>query len=576
MTTKFNKSVLASAIAATSLLAGGAFAADLGYQSQTQITYAKDLIATDSRTIDLPTGFLVRATTAQELGGLTGAGTYPGVQAGDTVEIVISLGQGSSSARFQSNAPNMTEAQLRDTIFIGTQLNAGAAATPLSAIDPAATINYSNGEREMRIRFVSPGGDDDATATDYSFQLPSLRVYDLQGALLEGSIIQGGISITNISTPRTIVAGNAVFARSAWGEVVSTSTVNSNKFIDVQRCSASAPARVLFTTASATDAGAAGTVGTSCPAGQPANKWINVGAINVGLAQANTVGLTGAPALSVVRNFDGVTPWSLISTQITYRVLGTNLAGWNGTSGRPSMWLDVSAACPAAAGAHAPLTVNAAGTVASYSVNVSNAGGFTAALQGLADGTAVLPGSPATLHVCFGANGTTELIPQQLSAEVLFDHQVPALYVNPEPMGGNLSPLRTNAGVYIFQNVNPGGNARARSILRLTNNTAVSCDVAIDAKDDAGLYTGPVRYTMAPHSSEQFDINELETGVGLRGRTLTGSFGDGTGKWYVRVQPECANFNASTLNQNADTGVLTNLTPQKTENWLTPTTRLNP
>ena len=55
---------------------------------------------------------------------------------------------------------------------------------------------------------------------------------------------------------------------------------------------------------------------------------------------------------------------------------------------------------------------------------------------------------------------------------------------------------------------------------------------------------------------------------------VTGGFGDGTGKWYVRVTAECADLQASALNRHQD-GVVTDLTPEKgNDAWLTPTTKL--
>ena len=222
------------------------------------------------------------------------------------------------------------------------------------------------------------------------------------------------------------------------------------------------------------------------------------------------------------------------------------------------MWLDTAATCTRAANSFYDLSVNSAGTEATASHNM----GAPVVL-----GTHFLPltnsATPVPMHVCFSANGTSQLVPQVLNAEVSFNHNVPALFVNPPVFNGALFPLRTNVGVIMFQNVNPGGNSTAQSFLRLTNNNAVACDVNIVAKDDAGKFAGPVKYTMAAHASEQFNIDVLETGVDNRGRAITGKFGDGTGKWYVRVEPECARIDASALNRNSIDGTVTDLTPQE-------------
>ena len=136
-----------------------------------------------------------------------------------------------------------------------------------------------------------------------------------------------------------------------------------------------------------------------------------------------------------------------------------------------------------------------------------------------------------------------------------------------------LSPLTLNGTTIVFQNVNPAGNMTAQSFLRMTNNNAQVCPVTIDAKDDAGRHSGSVRVTLAPHGSVQLNSEHLEGALAKAG--VTGGFGDGTGKWYVRVTSECQNFKASALNRHQD-GVVTNLTPEKWvgNEWLTPSTSL--
>ena len=54
--------------------------------------------------------------------------------------------------------------------------------------------------------------------------------------------------------------------------------------------------------------------------------------------------------------------------------------------------------------------------------------------------------------------------------------------------------------------------------------------------------------------------------------------GNGTGKWYLRITAECSNFKASALNRNAQSGTVTDLTPEKGAGieWLTPSTLINP
>ena len=561
--TKFNKGILASAIAASAMLAGAASAATLGYETQTQITYAKDLFATDSRTIDLPEDFTVRAASASEV---SAAGS---IVAGDTIEVVISLGQGANAAKFQSAWAGMQDPALANGILIGEHLGGAAAGTALSAL-PNYTLNYSAGERELRITFdaTAPGANT-TPGTSFAVRLPSLRLYDLQGALLTGSSVNGGISITNQTQTQTVLAGNAQFAKSAWGEVVDFNLPTTNKWIDAQACSATEPGRIRFSDAGIHPSGAPASVGTSCT-NLTNGDWFNAGVIEVAIAEDDTVGLTGASTETPVNNFDGIGPteWSLGATRITYTVSGADLSAFEGGN----IWLDTNAACTKAAGSFINLAVNAAGTeaVGSHTMDAPANATLSNHYLPLTDAT-----GPVAMNVCVAATGD-ELVPQALSASVAFDHRVPALFVNPEASEGELFPLELNVGEYIFQNVNPGSNPTAQSFLRLTNNNAAACAVTIDAKDDLGRLSGQVQYTIAAHASEQFNIDVLESGVDNRGRAITGALGNGEGKWYVRVQPECANFTASALNRNAVSGTVTDLTPAKNEVWLTPDTLLNP
>ena len=557
--TKFNKGILASAIAASAMLAGAASAAELGYSAQQQITYAKDLFATDSRTIDLPANYTVSANSTSEINAISGPLTATnGVDIGNIIEVVVSLGQGTNAGKFQSAAANMNEAALRTTVLVGEQLGGAAGGT---AIGATATVTYSQGERELRIRFTAPAAGT-TPANSFAVRFPSLRLYDLQGALLDSSALNGGVSITNITKNQSILAGNALFAKSKWGEKVTVTALAPNKWIDVQRCSATVAPRTRFSNVNAEPAP---TVGTSC-SNAAAGTWFNAGSVAVQIDSDNTVGLTGVPGPLAVSNFSSPTPWSLSSTKITYTINGTNLSGFGGGN----LWLDTNANCTKAADQFLNLSVATDGKTAVASHTMGSSAGVGAVFAPLTNSI-----TPVTFHVCAKATGQA-LVAQSLSADVEFDHGVPALFVNPEKSSGAVQALRDNVGIFIFQNVNPAGTPSAQSFLRLTNNTAQTCAVTIDAKDDAGKLSGQVKYTLAAHASEQFNSSVLETGVDNQGRAITGKFGDGTGKWYVRVQPECANFTASALNRNSTDGTVTDLTPQTGNAWLNPTELLNP
>lgn len=595
MTSKFNKNVLAAAIAAAAMVSGSAMAGELNYQGSKQITYAKDLFATTSRSIDLPPDFTAYANNALEGRLLTDS--TKGVVAGNQIEVVVSLGDGDKAARFQSNHASMQEDTLKGLIYVGGQLNAPAhtgsatnGAVLLSTLQNVK-ITYSQGEREMRIAFDAPGfgnlGQPDPYQPndDFLIKLPSLRLYDLKGALLEGSQVPVGLSVTNNSQQTTIFAEKSVFAASVWGEVVKFHVADSNKWIDVQRCE-NGLARTWFTPEEATDPKT--TVGTSCRTSSAFGRsWFNAGRIELDITKARHGGFSPAGRSSRVANNDASgmngtshapSHWGLISSKIIFTVKGSDLKPWNGTGGNAKMWLSISPSCAFANGQNfgPVMTVNDAGTEATYTHKMGVDYALDSELEKLSGAYVPAPGQPdkANIYVCFGANGKAKLVPQLLDAQVTFDHDNDLLYVNPRPFKGSLFPLRDNVGELLFQNVNPANNATAQSFLRLTNHNAEECAVTIDAKDDAGMHSAEdVKLTLKPHSSEQLNIDILESGVDPKGR-ITGKFGDGTGKWYVRVQPECARFDGSALNRNANDGTVTDLTPQVNANWLTPPTRL--
>ena len=92
------------------------------------------------------------------------------------------------------------------------------------------------------------------------------------------------------------------------------------------------------------------------------------------------------------------------------------------------------------------------------------------------------------------------------------------------------------AGGHYVPIFNPASNSRQRSQLRLANHGGTDVAVAVHAVDDHGLAATPVRLSLPRRSTRTLDATELESGAA----GLTGSLGDGTGKWRLVVSADAA------------------------------------
>lgn len=535
---KFNKRVLAVAVVGALALPGLAAAATLTYPASTQITFAKDLIVDNGTTITTNSLLHLTGTSAPDLANIAG------IAAGNTIQVKVTLTNG---AKFDASAPAPT---LVANFQEGTQT--GGVPGPLTLV---GVPYYSASGQELNFAYSATGA---GAAAGYFLELNGLQVTNLVQGLGTGSAVGAEITVQNMAAGGAqILASKATIALSEWGvEVTAMLNGNTNKTIDVAACAAPAFARK-------TRYAPNGAVGDACVAGAPTNAYFNAGGVTLDITKADEVG----GGSSYVNNFNAnaLNPFfNIVGTgEVTVTVTGTNLAAFAG--GRT--WLDDSPLCTkAGAGFSFNGTINAGNGSATYTVPVTNALFSNLALAS--------PGSE-TVYVCLGLNGAAgagELVPQVLSATISVDHNLSTQRVNPPAMDFDLLPLRLNGTTLTFQNVNPAANSTAQSFLRLTNNNADVCPVTIDAKDDAGVHSGSVTYTLAAHASTHFNSDQLENG----GKTgATGSFGPrtgGTGKWYVRVSAECSNFVGSALNRNFTDGTVTDLTAEKNNGatWLTP------
>ena len=80
----------------------------------------------------------------------------------------------------------------------------------------------------------------------------------------------------------------------------------------------------------------------------------------------------------------------------------------------------------------------------------------------------------------------------------------------------------------------PGGDAR-RSVLRLANARGEPAAVSVRGVDDAGRTAGPVTVDLGPWEARGYAAEELESGSAAG---LSGSLGDGAGKWRLMLEAE--------------------------------------
>ena len=100
---------------------------------------------------------------------------------------------------------------------------------------------------------------------------------------------------------------------------------------------------------------------------------------------------------------------------------------------------------------------------------------------------------------------------------------------------------------------NPGSNSNQVSRLRLVNTGANAERLSIEGVDDQGNAAGPVTLTLAAGESRSLSALDLEDGA----QGLTGTLGDGAGKWRLFIDAWQSVVGMSLL--EAASGHLTNL-----------------
>ena len=110
-------------------------------------------------------------------------------------------------------------------------------------------------------------------------------------------------------------------------------------------------------------------------------------------------------------------------------------------------------------------------------------------------------------------------------------------------------------GIYRVPIFNPGSNLYQQSLLRLINAGSSDAEITITGLDDRGMPppSGEIRLILPAGESRKITAQQLESG----GDNLTGSFGDGSGKWTLFVSSDHS-IQVMSMLQSSD-GNLTNL-----------------
>lgn len=513
---KFNKCGLALAVAGAFALPVSAFAASAGYPDGTtaaQITFASNLFGANSSTISNPAEYSINTqSTDNIIGRTTGFG------------IRLTLGNGVRFAK-TTVAPGAGTAL--------TDYNNPTIATPI----PDAGSN-------VLVISVTP----DTTAAPnvgigslVTWAIGDLDLVNLSALATAGTNVPVTIELfdSNTATVFQTIQG-ASLATSVEGTTVvfDPQAGDVTKRIDVATCGSAGGT----TQAARTRFSPSGVIGASCTAADTDRTEFNAGSITIGarglangFVGANNSGSPGAG------NFQ----YDTANDEFSITVSGTDFSAFNAATGNDRVYLSTSASC------------DVSGALPSLVGSRIIEGNSSITFEGLAP----LAATGSNYFVCFATTvaAATQIAAQELQASVAIDFANNSV-IDPADRAGALLPLRNNGTVLEFQNVNPAANARAQSFVRLTNNGSLSCPVTLTARDDNGVAgDSAIAFTLAAGQSQTFNSEDLENGS-AKG---TGSFGDGTGRWYVTANGECAGLVGSALNRNLETGTVTNLTPDK-------------
>lgn len=216
---------------------------------------------------------------------------------------------------------------------------------------------------------------------------------------------------------------------------------------------------------------------------------------------------------------------------------------------------DFSAFTPTAADRAVFLSLSATCATQDVVGTVNNANGTVTFDYTGADVTIGATGFTAYVCAQVPAGNTTVIDASQVSVATTFTRGD----VSSNSASCPLLPLRYNGSVVDVYHVNPAGNSTAQSFIRVINPGNTAGTVTLTGIDDNGAAAAaPITFVLGAGKSMQINSEDLENGNAAKG--LTGSWGNGAGKWRGTVTGEFANMLVQSLNRNANDGTVTNLT----------------
>lgn len=188
-------------------------------------------------------------------------------------------------------------------------------------------------------------------------------------------------------------------------------------------------------------------------------------------------------------------------------------------------------------------------TVADYTINDADT---QATLGDAGEGLFSGPDADTTVSLCVEVDGVTQIPAQTFTVR----NGVEGVW---STSSCPVAPLQYNGSVVKVYHVNPAGNTTAQSFVRVMNPSTTAGRVTIVGIDDAGNTSpGSVSFDLPARGSMQVNSEDLENGNA--GKGLTGSLGDGVGKWRLEVTGEFQGMLVQGLNRNTTNGTVTNLT----------------
>jgi hypothetical protein len=517
------KMALAGVIAALTMGGGSAQAFDANY-AVTPTNFASNVLGSATATIANSQAFDVEA----ELGDLI-LGRTQGFG------IRMTLADGTFSAAPAGAA-------------VGAALTSGNNWT----IDP---ISNPTGSNRLSVTFspnVTPTGI--SVGNIVRFAAGDLSVQGIDDSLEDGGTVDVTVDLYDPGTAAVLLTTTGTLFTSSEGvEISFANSQNTNKEIDVGS----------DVNASKTDFSPDGTINNATP-----ESFYHVGTVSVGRADSVAGGAVQpfSVAGTTFAAYDssgvgtGTFQFDTTADRVTIALSAEDLAPFRQAGG--SIWVEDARAGAATACSAAGGTVRAAvnGGVAAGTGITETSSATGATLTFLKPTTAedsfdvclkVPGGNTATIEdQVLSVNASVNLDPTNANAGGLVD---PAS----ENTDANMLDLVFNGDSVDLHLVNPGTNENQLSFIRISATGTTGGKVTISGVDDDGVTSSEVSFNLGPNESVQLTATDLESGNASKG--LTGSLGDGAGKWRLTITAEYDGLVVTNAIRTPD-GFLTNMT----------------